>query len=257
MTIVKNNFLGTPGVAWTVANSGGEGDPFDTFGDNSANGVVFQYASASGLDRPTAETVLEMSTGNSAYSPAAVWTTSFGSQSQVYVRFYVQVASAPASSQTTLPYWFHLASGGLPYLSLGYYDYSPFYWIAVTRNAQQAGEAVSYFTTNVQWGKWLRFEIYANVATSGGTIQVDFYDAPNADSDTPTETKNINHNFPSNSVDMYMVGQGVDRKLVPTTYFSGFALSNEGWIGPAPFHPGSRSVPGVLSTPVAVHSDAR
>ena len=254
MPTLRNNFLGTPGVTLSTTNTGGEGNAFDLINAAGTSGTVIAFASASALNRQTAESVMSYSTANTSSAPSAIWTTSLGTQSEVWVRFYVMTTAVP-SAQSSLgpPYWFHLAYNSAPLVSVGAQDVSPYVPLVVTY-AAQGGEAQHAMSGSaVPTNQWMRFELHARTTSTGGVVEAEYYAPAVSDDTTPTTTATINLNFPENAVDMYMVGQGISRKNIDTTYISGFAIGTDGWFGPAPFRLGKGAPNMNLTNPVATH----
>jgi hypothetical protein len=254
MPTLTNNFLGTPGVTLSTTNTSLDGDPFDLINAAGMSGTVIAFADASDLDRQTAETVMSFSTANTLTAPSAVWTTSLGSQTEVWVRFYVMVTVLPTEQPNGVPpYWFHVAHNNAPLVSVGCHDID-FSWPLLVTFASQTGESKSLMTgAMLQTNKWMRFELHVRATSTAGLVEGRYFSPTNADGQVPTSSQSLNVNFPSNAMDMYMVGQGIDRKNIDTTYISGFAIGTDGWFGPAPFRLGKGSPNMNLTNAIAPH----
>jgi hypothetical protein len=255
MTTLKNNFSGGPsGTVITTSNSGQYGDNSFDFVYNSGSGVVQRFKDATGLDRPTAEFVMELSTGSSVPSaaPSLEWAASLGTNAEIWTRFYVKF-TAVASNARDLNIFTTGVNGSNSNKSV--------VWILTTgspitigvTNARTGSGAVS--NTPITAGEWHRIEVHVLMGTSGGLTEVQYYSGDNVDSITMTDSvTHSGQNYGSTSLGVVGLGQWWAYQLnTPTTYFSNWETSTDGWIGPAPFRQGLGSPSGNLTNPVAIH----
>ncbi len=256
MTILYNNLSGGPdGVDITNLNSGGgEDDAFDTY-NNSANvDTILKFKDASSLNRPTALYVMRVSTGSTAGAVNAGWYTSMGSQSQIWMRSYNYCQVLPDS--TTRPQifgCFDIAGGGALRYAFGI-DKVGSDSLLMTEDG--AGHSL-YCTTPIVLQQWWRVEARVQFGSTTGNGEVRFYAEPDADLPDYTESLTFsNWTLGGTSADFFVYGWVKNLANLREMYVSGLALSNEDWIGPAPFRPG-KGVPGILSSPVAIHADCR
>ncbi len=256
MTVLRQNFDGGPdGTDIRPANTGvGDNDAIDAYQDSSNADVILKFKDATGLNRPTAEFVARMTTGATNYNPSVIWYTSMGAQSQFWMRCYYYFTVRPDNFASPL-----LFSA----LDLGSAQFrcdmgilrSGGAWKLFTENF--GGTTYVATSNDIAEDAWFRIEARFQCSTTTGNGEVRLYLEP--DADLPDYTESISFsgwNLGGATADYFAFGYTVADTNLETMYMSGLALSNEGWIGPQPFRPG-KGVPGVLSTPVAIHNDNR
>lgn len=249
MTVLRNNFDGGPhNTAFTAANSGQVpgNTAFNLVDVNGSNGRTVAYWDASALGRGTAEYVLKTATAGTAVSCAVVWSTAMGSQSQVWWRQYVYLTAYTPTYELVI--W--ESDNGAVYTGI------VAVWEVtgelVVRVSDAAGTPEVLSTNPVPLNAWCRIEGRFQYSTTTGNFDVRLFLDP--DSDTPTETISAtNFNLGASAANSFAFGSAFQAQAKPTTYYSGVELNNEGWPGPAPFRAG-KGVPGILSSPVAVHA---
>jgi hypothetical protein len=253
MTVLRNNFDGGPhGTVITTANSAQGGDDFDAVSVQGGGGAIFQYKSATllGVDRPTAEFVLHCYNGATAAQEAVQWSTSMGTQTQIWWRLYCYFETLPPGPLN--PTIFECDNGAA---FTGSLDIQAAVGEVGTLKLWNGPGTVSDFSTNVMpTDQWVRLEgrYQYGTGTSGSADVRIFLEA---DSETPTETLSISAcNMGAVSSTTWTWGYPFSRANQPNLYLSGCELNNEGWPGPAAYRPG-KGVPGLLSTPIAVHTD--
>ncbi len=253
MTIVRNNCNGGPnGTTITAANSGqGGDDAWYTTNHYTSSGGVLRFTSADGMDRPTAEFVMEASSGATSVGPKAFWYTSFGSHAEFWMRCYARYDAIPDTLQASA--FFNAMYGG------GAGDCS---YIGVNTTGHPYVARGNFLSTTtctatVMTGEWFRTEAHYQISTTVGLAELRFYGEPDADIDDYTEQVSMsNVNLGAAASDLWSFGHSRANTNLGAIFLSGMVLSDEGWVGPAPFRPG-KGVPGVLSTPVAIHNDCR
>lgn len=265
MTVLLNNFDGGPdATAITTSNSGQVpgNDAFDAV-NSGGTGVVLEYASVdvNVLERPTAEYCLKLATGSTLPAsgvPSVAWTTAMGNQSTIYTRFYVYLAdiniSAPGDEDINL---FRVVDTANQFKAVGV-------WLQTVTTPHYLGilnewNSVATFMSSAPLvaGVWQRIEFRATVTSNpnNGSAELYYY----ADADSPIATDSVSQtsqNYGTGTVDMFSLGQGAgsQRNTAPI-YLSNWELNDTDWPGPAPFRPG-KGVPGILTNPIAIHTDA-
>lgn len=246
MTVLRNNFdTGPDGTSITVANSDDVpgNDAFDLVG-GTGTGVVRQYSAT--FSRPTAEFTAHLTTGSTAGAPNVGWTSSMGSQSQIWFREYVYLSSYPPVYDMVV------------FVCDNTVVYNAIIVIRATTGVLSVSNSpqsvTSPFSTPTPLGAWFRLEGRFQFSATTGNWELRLFDE--ADSDTPIETKTAtNWNLGANSSTEFAFGYAINSVAnLPDLYLSGLELNNTDWPGPAPFRAG-KGVPGILSTPMAVHGD--
>jgi hypothetical protein len=252
--LLNNNFSGGPdGTAITAGNSGQFGDnAFDGVAAAASDGVLgFADCNANGLARPTAQYALEVATGASApEKPFVTWTTSLGSQTTVYSRFYLWFSSmAPTTYDQAL---FELYVSGILVnvsINLGT-STSPIVMYLYSNAAVTTRAAVTPVAD-----AWNRVEFYANILSANSTGTLNLYYGDDVDtnniSDSATQTT---ANYGYTYTNAVALGQlGGTQYAFPPFYVSNLQVNNYGWPGPAPFrYLGS---PGYLPNQISPHTD--
>jgi hypothetical protein len=252
--LLNNNFNGGPdGTAITTGNTGQFGDDaFNVINPAGAGGAfAFADCGVNNLPRPTAQYALKVATGGGAIQqPYAAWTTSMGTQTNVYARFYLWFSSVGATThdQDLLQLYVpgvlvnvsvYLLSTASP-IVLGLINYA-----SATTKASVTPVA----------GQWNRVEFFANVngASSTGTLRLYAGDDVDTDNITDTATQTA-ANYGSASTSGIALGQlGGTTDAFPPIYVSNWQVNNTGWPGPAPFRQGLGTPSGNLTNPVAIH----
>lgn len=256
MTVLRNNYsTGPDGTDITNLNSGtGEDDAFDTYNNGPSADTIYQFKSADGLDRPTAEFVAKHESGVSNGAMYGAWTTSMGAQSQIWLRCYGYFSALPDNFNS--PFFFNCYNQGLAKFgaSIGILSSD-----GTGKMFTEDPGGTVYVATSMPIiaGAWWRAEARFQHSVTTGNGEVRYYEDADADSDEPTDVISFsNWNLGAATMDMFLFGYYPGQAGLETMYLSGVAISNEDWIGPAPFRPG-KGVPGILSTPVAITDDAR
>lgn len=246
MTLLRNNFDGGPdGTTITAANSDDipGNDAFNTIGGPTGTGVVCQYSD--NFARPTAEFTSYFKTAAVASAPCVGWSTSMGSQNQIYFREYLLYNTAFPTGGEAI---FECDNGAV---------YCAFLAMSQTGeisalNSPQTVQNV--FTTSAILDNWFRLEGRIQFSATTGNYEIRLY--MEADSDTPTETISAtNQNLGAASANNFLFGYAFGATNLTPMYVSGLELNNTGWPGPAPFK--NKGVPGILTNPVAIHVDTR
>ncbi len=254
MAVLVNNFDGGPdGTSITIINSG------QVPGNDAFNGVTvtppasstMKYYDAVVLDRPTAEFVAEFIINGSGTPLCYVsWAAAMGTETDIWTRFYVRWPTLPTHATVDTPifalYGPVFAVAAYMGNSGGVNDRPVILSQSGTRTAM---------TNAVTADQWVRFEFGAHMNdVASATSELRMY--LDADSDEPTETiGQSGENYDTTGATSYRLGNGVGIPGSAPAFYSGWALSNEGWIGPAPFK--AKGVPGIQPNAIAIHSDTR
>lgn len=243
MTTLRHNFDGGPdGTTITVANSG-QVPGNDAFDGVYSSSCVLQYTNA--FQRPTAEYVMNIDT-STAESPCVWWSTSMGTQSQIYMRMYGYFDSAPAI--TTSPAFFAIVGGsgayGCCYMGLRLTTGK----LYLANGSRSVFADVTAAAIPIQ--TWFRVEMRMQFSTTTGNADVRYYE--DADTDDPTDTTSVSSWNTGASADQFVFGYPLKVASLTDMYISNIAISTADWLGPAPFK--VKGVPGSLSSPVAIHN---
>jgi hypothetical protein len=257
VTVLYNNFsTGPDGADIRVNNSGGSGDnAFDSYQNPPGEPeTILKFKDASGLGRPTAEFVARLSSGVATTgNPHVVWYTSMGAQSQFWVRCYYYFTVRPDNFLSPLIFQSVDLGTDAYRCDIGILRDGG-EWKLFTENA--AGTVYVATTNDIPEDVWFRVEARFQTSTTTGNGEVRLYLQPDANLGDYTESISFSGwNLGGATSDYYAFGYTERDSNLETMYMSGLALSNEGWIGPAPFRPG-KGVPGILTNPVAVHTSA-
>jgi hypothetical protein len=252
VTVLRNNFDGGPdGTVITTANSGQVpgNDAFDAV-QPQGSGMSMQFASAAALGRPTAEYVMNIATAATSGQLNVIWSTSMGTQTQVWWRYYMYLVALPTTTANN-PTIFEQDNGAA---------YGGVLLINKATNSLRVvvgGGTGSPFATGavaLSAGRWYRIEGRYQCGTgSSGSCDVRLFDDP--DSDVPVETISLSGvNMGTVSASSFTFGWIFNDVNYPHMYMSGLELNTTGWPGPLPFRVGKGAPAGNLSSPVAVHA---
>jgi hypothetical protein len=257
MTTLRNNFEGGPhGTILSTTNSGQHGDSaFNAIGTTTGTGVLNQFAdiTVSGLIRPTAEFAWKTATGSTPVTPYVAWTTSMGSKTQIWTRFYWNTASLSLTSDNNVN------------LFTAYNTASAAWGVAVWLNQLSDPHALFIYnmftgaqvvmTTLPSIGDWNRVEVRATLSTTIGSADLYLYRGDIADTDTPSDVVSMaGQNFGTGTANAYILGPAFSVANMDAMYFSNWEVNDTGYPGPAPFRAG-RGVPsGNMTNPIVVHS---
>jgi hypothetical protein len=251
VTLLTNNFSAGPdGTSITNLNSGGGGDnAFDGYNNVGTSGRFLRFKSAAALARPTAEYVMECGTGATAGAVYVAWGASMGAQSQFWFRSYYRFTLIPNNFNS-------------PGIFESYDTGTSTFRASIGISSSGTGELFTEDSGGTVWAgtgtsiiqdAWFRVEARFQCSATTGNGEVRYFE--DADAEDPTVSYSFsNWNLGGPTANYYMFGYPLSDANLETMYCSGLALSNEDWIGPAPFRPG-KGVPGILSNPVAIHSD--
>lgn len=246
---LQNNFDGGPdGTSISIANSGQVpgNNPFDDVSISSPSATLKYDASQA---RPTAEFVLKCQIGSSSGFARVAW-WSFGSANQLYFRFYGNYPTLPTNVNPGLVIYF----GSVGENAMFTVDCPA---IPTTLSIRAGGSRTQLVTTTngLTAGEWWRVEGRLQFSTTTGNGELRAFFGADVDSDTPTESLSFSSaNLVDTASDTVFVGYvNAAGSLFNPLYISGLALSDIGWIGPAPFR--QKSSPGILTNAVAIHSD--
>jgi hypothetical protein len=251
MTRLVHNFDGGPdGTNLSVANSGQVpgNDPFNLVSTLGFTNVL-QYADASALGRGTAEFVLKTATGATTSDCGVMWSTSMGSQTEVWFRFYIYLTQTPSVNGEPGDMCIFESDNGTVYTGFVYVGNT-------TRKVflYDGPNSGNIGTTNVlPLNAWARIEGHFHYHATAGIVDLKLF--LEADSDTPTETIGATGwDLNAASASTFAFGSPFNDTHKPTTYYSGLELNNTGWPGPAPWRPGKGAPSGMMTNAVAPHT---
>jgi len=236
--LLQNNLdVGPAGTTISVANSDDNGDdPFDVV-DSAGSGVSCKYVDA--VDRPTAAFVAEFATGNSARSPSCDWSTALGQQTNFYLRFYARYNTTPPTGYASPILAVSKASTLVFTLGVMATDNTQF-WM----HDELTDFYAQFYLHAITIGEWVRFEANIHVVNGGTSSEVwnmdggmNFGDDVDSEVPAPLQTVTSSFGFPGSPlsyVDTVAIGYPVSHAHYEPVQVSGFAVSTDGWIGPAP-----------------------
>lgn len=260
MTILLNNNFdgGVTGSQITTANSGVNpaDNAFTYVGQSNTGTCQYGNVAALGLNRSTAEYVMAMASGATSSATAYVgYNATFLSTLTTYwTRFYVNFSSLLANSTADTCLFSSYHTSGLPGVTI-FLSCTPappfqlYIWNGYSSTFSQ-------MTTAIVAGVWNRIEFTATLGTSTGSASMSLYAGSNADGVTPDETVTQSaQNYGTTTINSASIGMDYGWQTnTPTVYFSNWQINNTGYPGPAPFRPGA-GCPGILTNPIAIHSD--
>lgn len=235
MTTLLNSFEGgTSGTTITAGNSGGtSGNAFD--GASEGTGATNAYdstQSAHGL------LSAKMATASTATTTQLTWSTSMGSQAQVWFRLYLYFTANPAAVQRI---WNCTSSGS----SCG--------TVSVTAAgkleflAGTAGTNEFTFTTVIPLNQWFRVEGFLTGSATTGQVSLSLYEPLDSASATETHTSAATVNT-TGSPNLYAYGVSANLASAGPFWMDDLGLSNTGAIGPVPATSGSGNVSGLVAS---------
>lgn len=247
---LTNNFNGGPnGAALSTSNTSQDGDNgFDLVQASTGSTLAFADASIAGLNRPTAAFVMNTATPGTGDTAYVAWTSGVGTQTAVWARIYLRWASFASTTANRMLLGIYSSFSAKATVLLQTAA-SPF-----TLQLQDSGSTLTTMATPLVAGVWNRVELSVNCTTS--TAQLYLFADPNEDAPLANYTELITQsgNY-GTSVNELFLGMAVSyNSVTPNCYYSALGINNTGFFGPAPFRPGA-GYPGVLPTPIAVHSD--
>jgi hypothetical protein len=262
---LQNNFEGGPdGATMTVGNSNQTGtqNPFD-FARAAGTGVLLQYASTAALNRPTAEYVMKISTGSGTATtfPGVGWTSSFGTLSELWARFYVYFTSTSSNNNNDMGLLSTYTSANIGHgvsvvmgTATGVSGVLNHFYVYNHNSGLQS--IISILSRSIS--TWYRVEFHALFAASA-TSAADLYIYEGVSSDGVTPTASINltgQDYGTTAIDTCSLGEDIIYQTnTPNTYFSNWEINDTGYPGPAPGRQGLGSPMGNLPNPIAIHTD--
>jgi hypothetical protein len=254
MTVLNNNFSGGPaGTMITTSNSGQFGDnAFNATGYSTTNPVEFYDVAANGLNRETAQFVMGITLVNtSGTAPYVYWSSSMGSQSQIWTRFYIYWTSIAQTTYDQIV--FTTLSSITTTVSLYLQTSSATNQVLYLKDH---GGNTAMFSQVITPGEWCRVEL--NINYSGSSAQGYLFIGANSDgdlSDYDDSATLSGASFGSSSSNLFAIGYPItiSGETAALTYFSNWQLNNTGYAGPAPWY--FQGSPGFLPNAVAPHTD--
>jgi hypothetical protein len=251
MTALNNNFNGGPdSTTISTGNSGQFGDnAFDSV--NLVGGVasyaLFQTADDIGTLRPQTQFTLGLGVSASGNAASVSWSTSMGSQTTFWTRFYVFIANVSANtinlplftaySSSTRELYVYIRTSSLPHVMVLEDSASVLTVGSVTPSAQA----------------WIRLELGVNTTSDVATLNM--YSGANLDGVTTTDTITQSTGVYATCNKFTYGFDGPDSGAQPGYFLSEIQLNNTGYPGPAPWRLGLGAPAGNMVNSIAIHSD--
>lgn len=260
----KNNFATGPhGTGITAANSDDVPGNDSLTGGNLSVGATKTYYDASLLDRNTAQFVMKASVPAGLGSANVGWDdVAWGTSSnQVWTRFYCYLPALPIATQRTslVQIWSFDDINGVYFVNFNMgvaTDSANELFVWESDPATQIVLGSNPVATN----QWVRFEIRAQFSTTstanGELLYFEQADAPLTDYTDSITWSGWDDNGANANQALFGYTTPASSAGAVTIYYSGLEINSTGWIGPAPFRAG-KGVPGILTSPVAIHTDVR
>lgn len=234
MTILTSSFEGgTVGATISTGNSGAaSGNPFDSVSIGASATAVYDNAHAA-----HGSVAAEFTTAGTATTSLLEWTTTMGTQTTIWYRLYVYLASTPTPAFRA----FQARSGATHAASV------LFSGTAIQLSAGAAFGADVTFTTHPPIGSWFRMEGFFTGDPSAGVVNASLYTS--MDSATPTETHTVSGLNTTGTLTQYWFGQSNSVTGSGPFWLDDVGISNTGFLGPIipPDAPPAVSPPGMLS----------
>jgi hypothetical protein len=219
ITLANTAEGGTSGATVTVTNSGGNsGNAFNVVSVGTGATVSFDSSQAAhgGLSYGFA-------TGSTASLARVQWTTSMGTQTQVWYRAYLYFNSDPAAAVRVLDQdQGHNASSVVVVLSSG----------KLQARTGVTGAQTFTTTNTIPLHQWFRIEGYTIGSATAGQVQLKLFKT--ADSTAPDETDTSAPTINTfGSMDTYNFGISSNTANVAKYWEDDIAVSNAGYLGPS------------------------
>jgi hypothetical protein len=210
---------GSSGTAVTAANSGGSsGNAFDNVNVGTGATGIFDSTKAAhgGLSYAFA-------TGSTASLARVQWTTSMGTQTQVWFRAYLYFSADPAATVRVVNQdQGHTACSVVVVLPSG----------KLQVRTGSAGTQTLTTTNTIPLNQWFRIEGYVIGSATAGQVELKLFKT--ADSTTPDETETSAPNINTyGAMDTYNFGISTTTANVAEYWEDDIAISNAGYLGPA------------------------
>jgi hypothetical protein len=249
MTALNNNFNGGPDSATiSTSNSNQFGDnAFDVV--NLSGGVMsyalFQTADDVGTLRPQTQFLLGLGVSNASSTASVSWSTSMGSQTTFWTRFYIFIANVSANT-VNLPL-FTAYSGSTREV----YAYIRTVSLPHVMVLQDSASILTVGSVTPAAQTWVRFELGVNTTTDIATLNM--YSGADLDGVTTTDTITQSTGVYA-ACNKFAYGFDLVSGAQPGYMLSEVQLNNTGYPGPAPWRLGLGSPAGCLTNPIAIHS---
>jgi hypothetical protein len=209
---------GISGSAVTTGNSGGaSGNPFDGVAIGAGNTVNFDNTQV--IHGPLSYT---FACGATPGLAELQWSTSMGTQAEVWFRMYLYLTANPAATirlfaanQVTT------ACANLVVLTTGHFQ----------ARAGAAGTPILGSTNAIPLNAWFRVEGFFIGDAAVGQVQYSVYDTPDSTVATETQTSAANLNT-TGTMDHYTFGISTNTANVVQFWMDSLGVSSAGFIGP-------------------------
>lgn len=233
MTLLTNSFEGqSSGTTVTAANSGGtSGSAFDVVTGPPTSGTLAYDNTHAAHGVNACKVAIAATSGQNLCR----WSTSMGTQGQVWYRLYVYFTANPAAT-------FRLAgfatSGGttcslLLLTNLGQLQMT------------NAGGTTQFTTAAINTGSWSRIEGFVIGSATVGQVECKVFNSPNSTTPTDTKTSGAALNT-TGSMGLYSYGVVVSTTNITAFWMDDLGLSSTGYIGPVPTAGGLLPASGII-----------
>lgn len=219
MTTLTNSFEGgTSGTTISAANSGGaSGNAFDTVSIGASATDIF-----SGTHAAHGVLACSLSTPASATTSFNQWSTSMGSQAQVWFRIYLYLTANPASSFQV----FEPRSAGSQAAAIIVQT------SGTVKVSDASGGQITVTTTTIPVNQWFRIEGFVTGSASAGQTQLKLFTSPDSTIPAETDTSTATHNT-AGTLDTYRFGVAASIASIGPFWMDSIGLSNTGPLGPS------------------------
>ncbi|HSR87236.1 MAG TPA: hypothetical protein VLM11_23900, partial [Streptosporangiaceae bacterium] len=219
ITLANTAEGGTSGTTVTAANSGGSSGPvFDRVDVGAGATGIFDSSQAAHGNLAYA-----FGTGSTAALSRVQWTSSMGTQTQVWFRAYLYFTANPAATVRVINQdQGHTACAVVVVLPSG----------KLQLRTGSAGTQTFTTTSTIPLNHWFRVEGYTIGSSTAGQVQLELFKTPDATTPDETDTSAATINT-YGSMDTYNFGISAYTANVATYWEDDVAISNGGYLGPA------------------------
>lgn len=210
---------GTNGVGITAGNSGGaSGDAFESVSLGAGASAIYDSTNARGT------LAAKLATGGSAADCSLNYQAKIGTQTQVWYRAYVFMASNPGSNHRLFDAW-DSVSGQLcfaVYLTTA----------GKLMSVNTIGGTIQTMTGSVPLSAWFRVEVMVIGSATVGQVEIKRFDSPDSTVATETLTSAASQNT-RGSFNNYRFGSSGDPLPASRTlWLDDLGISTTGYMGP-------------------------
>jgi len=221
VTTLVNSFEGgTTGTTISTGNSGpGSGNAFDAVSAPGGGGTL----AFSNAEAAHGSLACDLATTGTTGTPYVAWTTSMGSQAQVWFRLYLYFTANPSATQRV----FAALQGGTACATIAVGTSGKLQFL----NA--AGSAIFTQTGTIPLNQWFRIEGFIIGSATVGQVELKRFNSPDSTVASETNTSAASQNT-TGAMDTYRFGHGAGSALanLGPWWQDDIGLSNGGYLGP-------------------------